>query len=108
METSFALSRPVLTAESAWPKNRPKRKRQLHRTLVLSLRRKTTISATDLEAIVQNIDEEINRLEKVRALLSGHTTPLKRGFPPRKRSTMSAEGRARIAAAQKKRWAKKK
>jgi NAD(P)-dependent dehydrogenase (short-subunit alcohol dehydrogenase family) len=33
------------------------------------------------------------------------TAPLK-GEPTRKRSTMSAEGRARIAAAQRKRWAK--
>jgi hypothetical protein len=56
----------------------------------------------------QDIDAEISRLEKVRALLSGHTAPLKRGMPPEKSSTMSAEGRARIAAAQKKRWAKAK
>jgi hypothetical protein len=62
----------------------------------------------DLKAIVQTIDAEISRLEKVRALLTDHTAPLKRGFPARKRSTMSAEGRARIAAAQRKRWAKKK
>ena len=40
----------------------------------------------------------------LRALLAGHTAPLKRG----RRSTMSAEGRARIAAAQKARWAAKK
>jgi hypothetical protein len=62
----------------------------------------------DLEAIVQDIDAEISRLEKVRALLTGHTAPLKRGFPPSERPTISAEGRARIAAAQKKRWAKAK
>lgn len=60
----------------------------------------------DIAAIVQGFDAEIMRLEKVRVLLTGHTAPLKRGFPPKKRSTMSAEGRARIAAAQKKRWAK--
>jgi hypothetical protein len=61
------------------------------------------------DEIVQTIDAEISRLEKVRALLSDHTAPLKRGFPPtKKHSTMSAEGRARIAAAQRKRWAKKK
>lgn len=62
----------------------------------------------DLDAIVQDIDAEVSRLEKVRALLTGHTAPLKRGMPPKKSSTMSAEGRARIAAAQKKRWAKAK
>lgn len=63
------------------------------------------ITGMDLEALVQNnIDAEISRLEKARALLTGHTAPLKRG----KRKPMSAEGRARIAAAQKKRWAKAK
>jgi hypothetical protein len=67
-----------------------------------------TISAMNTDEIVQEIDEEISRLEKVRALLTDHAAPLKRGFPPRKRSTMSAEGRARIAAAQRKRWAKTK
>jgi hypothetical protein len=35
----------------------------------------------DLDAIVQDIDAEISRLEKVRALLTDHTAPLKRGFP---------------------------
>jgi len=55
------------------------------------------------DEIVQNIEAEIMRLEKLRALLT-EQAPLKRG----KRSTMSAEGRARIAAAQRKRWAKKK
>jgi hypothetical protein len=62
----------------------------------------------DTEAIVQNLDAEIRRLEKARALLTGHTAPLKRGLPPRKRRTMSAKGGARVAAAQKKRWAKAK
>jgi len=69
----------------------------------------------NLDVIVQSIDDEIDRLQRLRALLTGHTPPLKRGFPPseqaapaRKRSTMSAEGRARIAAAQKARWAKVK
>ena len=56
------------------------------------------------DEITNAINAEISRLEKVRALLTGHTAPLKRG----KRSTMSAEGRARIAAAQRKRWAKAK
>ena len=60
--------------------------------------------AMNTDEIMQTIDAEISRLEQVRALLTGHTAPLKRG----KRSTMSAEGRARIAAAQRKRWAKTK
>jgi hypothetical protein len=58
----------------------------------------------NIDEIMQTIDAEISRLEKVRALLTGHTAPLKRA----KRSKMSAEGRARIAAAQRKRWAAKK
>ena len=75
----------------------------------------TIIIAMDRDAIVQAIDEEIERLGKARALLTGHTAPLERGLPrttqpvgARKRWKMSAEGRARIAAAQWKRWAKPK
>jgi hypothetical protein len=64
----------------------------------------------DLEAILQTIDEEIERLSKARALLTGNVAPLRRGLshaaPARKRRTMSADGRARIAAAQRARWAK--
>jgi hypothetical protein len=59
----------------------------------------------DLDAIVQSIDAEIRRLEKARALLTGHIVPLRRGVPTSGRRAMSAEGRARIAAAQRKRWA---
>jgi hypothetical protein len=39
----------------------------------------------DLTAIVQSIDEEIVRLEKIRALLTDHAAPLKR-------TARSAEG----------------
>ena len=60
----------------------------------------------NLDAIVQGIDEEIDRLQRVRALLTGHTAPLKRGVPSSGRRYMSAAGRARIAEAQRKRWAK--
>jgi hypothetical protein len=66
------------------------------------------VITTDLDAIVQDIDAEISRLEKARALLTGHTAPLKRGVPTGQRRTMSAEGRARIAAVQKKRGVKGK
>jgi hypothetical protein len=48
----------------------------------------------DLDAIVQSIDEEIDRLQRVRALLTGHTVPLKRGMPSEQGGGMSAEGRA--------------
>ena len=35
----------------------------------------------DTDAIVRAIDAEMDRLAKARALLSGHTIPLKRGLP---------------------------
>jgi hypothetical protein len=60
------------------------------------------------KAIVQNLDAEISRLEKARALLTGHTAPLKRGVAPKRSPRVSAEGSTRIAAAQRKRWAAKK
>ena len=68
--------------------------------------------------MIAAIDEEITRLEQARNLLSGiGTGPAHRGRPagafsggtaPRKRRTVSAAGRARIVAAQKKRWARVK
>jgi hypothetical protein len=62
------------------------------------------MNTTDL---ISAIDSEIARLEQARALLAGQdrhsATPTKK-----KRSVMSAEGRARIAAAQRARWAKQK
>jgi hypothetical protein len=64
------------------------------------------IAVMDLRVIVEDIDQEIHRLELVRALLTGKTAPLKRGAPGRARRVVSAESRARMAEAQKKRWAK--
>jgi hypothetical protein len=76
--------------------------------------------------IVLAIDAEIAQLQKVKVLLTGTdlTTKRKPGRPAApnkatsfnpaefaktaKRRTMSAEGRAKIAAAQKARWAKSK
>lgn len=81
----------------------------------------------ELSTIIQTIDAEIAKLENVKQLLGGQgSTPAKRkpGRPAkaasfdfggnatasatkkRKHHTMSAEARARIAAAQKARWAK--
>jgi hypothetical protein len=40
------------------------------------------IQAMDIDAIVQIIDDAIDRLQRVRSLLTAHTAPLKRGFPP--------------------------
>jgi hypothetical protein len=55
-----------------------------------------------LLTLIEAIDAEISRLQQVRKLLSGTGT---RGG---KRGAMSAEGRARIAEAQRKRWAQRK
>ncbi len=65
------------------------------------------------EDIIAAIDEEIERLEKVKELLqsssSGKLTGAlnRKGVGPKKRY-LSPEARARIAAAQKRRWAKQK
>jgi len=66
----------------------------------------------DTSKLVADIDAEIERLQQARALLNGAEAKRKPGraansTSPKKR-TMSAEGRARIAAAQKARWAKAK
>jgi hypothetical protein len=61
--------------------------------------------------ILAAIDAEITVLQQVRAVLLG-VAPVKgkhgTAKVPRKRRKMSAEARAKIAAAQKKRWAQKK
>jgi hypothetical protein len=66
--------------------------------------------------LIEAIDEEISRLQQVRRLLSegssdaGATVGAKaaRKLPAAKKRTMSPEARARISAAQKKRWAAQK
>lgn len=64
------------------------------------------------EEIISAIDEEINRLEKVRALLqgSGSNKLFATGglSGARKKRHLSADARKRIADAQKRRWAKQK
>jgi hypothetical protein len=71
-------------------------------------------------SIIQEIGSEISRLEQARAILSGTADKRSPGRPKRTQSAirtvaakstkrvMSAEGKARIAAAQKLRWAKLK
>ncbi|MFN2974933.1 hypothetical protein [Terriglobus aquaticus] len=70
----------------------------------------------DTQSIIEALDREINRLKQARAILETlpNSEPTKRGPGRPKSSTvtaapkkriMSAEARARIAAAQKKRWA---
>ena len=71
-----------------------------------------------LNEIVAALDDEINRLEQVRSLLAGAKGNVNHAATsfafganhaePRKRRHLSAEARARIAAAQKKRWAAQK
>ena len=58
-----------------------------------------------LESITQQIRQEISKLNQVLHLLEGRAKPkvAKQGKAQRK---ISAAGRKRIAAAQKKRWAK--
>jgi hypothetical protein len=60
--------------------------------------------------IVDAIDKEIARLQQVRHLLGGSQGKTASAKPLRrvKKRVMSAEGRARIAAAQRARWAKQK
>lgn len=64
------------------------------------------------EQIVAALDDEINRLEKVRSLLQGSSSSrfLSSGAfaSVRKKRQLSPEARKRIADAQKRRWAKQK
>lgn len=65
------------------------------------------------ESILSQIDEEIARLQQVRALLAGGgvstgITAKKAGRPKKTKHTISPEGRKRIAEAVKRRWAKQK
>lgn len=71
------------------------------------------------QSIIAMIDAELDRLQRVRDLLAKgtaiNTRILRRAktistgtSKPVKKRTMSAEGRARIAAAQKRRWAQMK
>lgn len=70
----------------------------------------------EVTQIVESLNTEIELLTQVRNLLTGHHTATSFGYgvnrvaPKRKykKRTISAEGRARIAAAQKARWAKQK
>lgn len=68
--------------------------------------------------ILTAIDEEISRLQQVKLLLSGDGIGPRRSHPTsfafgantveRKRKPLSKAARAKIAAAQRKRWAKQK
>ena len=65
------------------------------------------------EQILAAIDEEISKLQQVRTLLQGSSgNKLSSRFSttgkPRAKRVLSQEARQRIAAAQKRRWAKQK
>jgi hypothetical protein len=71
----------------------------------------------DHDAIVRSIDEEIDRLQRARALVTGHTAPLTRGMPPTKQliavpseadHKREAEGKKRVTAEHTATWAKLK
>jgi hypothetical protein len=52
--------------------------------------------------IVQWIDEEIDRLQRARALLTGHTAPLKRGIPHTKHAVAAPSAATRKLQAERK------
>ena len=65
------------------------------------------------QEIIAAIDAEIQRLQQARNLISGLGGTKRRGRPPagsahKAKRTLSAEAREKIAAAQRKRWAKQK
>jgi hypothetical protein len=59
------------------------------------------------DKLLEEVKAEIARLQQVVSLLEGSATPSKRKGKG-KRKPMSKEARAKIAAAQRKRWAKQK
>lgn len=65
------------------------------------------------ENIIAAIDEEISKLQQAKKMLQSSgggklTSSVTTGSKPRGRRTLSPEARQRIAAAQKRRWAKQK
>jgi hypothetical protein len=60
----------------------------------------------DTKALVEALDAEIATLKQVRAILEGNRVTSRGRSAKAGKRTISAEGRARIAAAQKARWAK--
>ena len=59
----------------------------------------------NLNEILSSIDSEIASLQQARALLAGQVAGKGRAI---KKRTLSAEARAKISAAQRKRWAAQK
>jgi mono/diheme cytochrome c family protein len=66
----------------------------------------------ELTKILSEIDAEISRLQQAKAILAGETVTRGPGrpktAPAKKKRNLTPEGRARIAATVKARWAKQK
>jgi hypothetical protein len=64
----------------------------------------------DVSSIIKQLKQERDRVEKqlsgLNAALTAFANVYGRGKPTRKRRKMSAKSRAKIAAAQRRRWAK--
>lgn len=65
------------------------------------------IAHMSLKAILQSIDEEVEILRKVRALLTNDTNPVK-SAPAQKRRMFTPEARRNMAASQRARRAREK
>ena len=63
---------------------------------------------SDLENQREAIDRALEALRSIQSTESPSVGQKRRGRPPGGKKTMSAEGRARIAEAQRKRWAAQK
>ena len=66
-----------------------------------------------IENVVAEIDSEIKRLQEARRLLAGGASNVRQeaakvGRPRKKKRVLTPEGRAKIAAAVKARWAKQR
>ena len=61
-----------------------------------------------LAEIIAGLDQEITRLQQVRALLAGSNGHIATKHGPVKKRVMSAAARKRIGDAQRKRWAAQK
>ena len=68
------------------------------------------IAKMNTAQLIASIDREISNLQRARRLLAGDEPAARRGRPAGKpvKRALSAEARARIAEAQRKRWAKQK
>lgn len=62
----------------------------------------------DTSTIVAELNEEIARLTRVKEILQGHDIHLPTKARVIRKRVLSAEARARISAAQKRRWAAQK